>query len=265
MKTSLIITTYNWPEALDLVLISVLRQSVLPDEIIIADDGSDEKTTNLITRYSNEFNTPIIHSWQKDKGFRVSRSRNKAIAQSSYEYIICIDGDLILHEDFIKDHKKNARENCYLQGSRVFLKKKYSERVIQNKDFRKPSFFAIHIKNRLNSIRLPFLTKIFQFLPNQNIKRIRACNFSMYKKDLIQVNGFNEDFASYGQEDSEFVQRLYFSGVLRRDLKFSALQFHIYHKQGSSAGNNFALLNKTIEKHSTWCDNGIDKHLYNNA
>src|SRR6056300_334152 len=97
MNTSLIITTYNWPEALELVLLSALRQSVLPNEIIIADDGSTKATERLISKIAGKSPIPIIHSWHEDKGFRLSRSRNLAIAKTSCEYIICTDGDLILH------------------------------------------------------------------------------------------------------------------------------------------------------------------------
>ena len=54
-KVSLIITTYNWPEALFLVLKSVKNQFRMPDEIIVADDGSNKETTSLIKKFSKEF------------------------------------------------------------------------------------------------------------------------------------------------------------------------------------------------------------------
>ena len=264
MNTSLIITTYNWPEALELVLKSVFRQSVLPNEIVIADDGSTTATESLISKIADKSPIPIIHSWQEDKGFRVARCRNKAIARASNEYIICIDGDLILHRDFIKDHLENAKEGIYTQGSRVFLRIEYSKKILKNKDISQPSIFSSYIENRLNVIRLPFLTKILFSRVNKNLRRVRSCNFSMFRKDIVRVNGFNEDFTSWGQEDSEFVQRLYFSGVRRRDIKFSALQFHIYHKRGKSNNQNISLLNRTIDKGLAWCENGISNHLSKN-
>jgi len=261
VNASLIITTYNWPEALELVLLSVLRQSVLPNEIIIADDGSAKATERLISKIAGKSPIPIIHSWHEDKGFRLSRSRNLAIAKTSCEYIICTDGDLILHRDFIKDHIENAKEGIYIQGSRAFLKRECSKKTLKNKDISHPSIFSSCLENRLNAIRFPFLTKMLFSRANKNLQRIRSCNFSIFKKDIIRINGFNEDFTSWGQEDSEFVQRLYFSGIRRRNIKFSALQFHIYHKQGRSNQNNIALLNSTIDKGLSWCENGISNHL----
>ena len=104
MDCSLIITTYNWEKALELVILSSIRQSYLPVEIIVADDGSTDDTRKLIKSFCNKSPIPIIHSWQKDKGFRAAKSRNKAISKAIGDYIILIDGDMILHKDFVRDH-----------------------------------------------------------------------------------------------------------------------------------------------------------------
>ena len=98
-KTSLVISTYNWPEALELCLKSSLRQTVAPAEILVADDGSDERTAQLIARYRVQTSIPIVHVWQEDTGFRVGSIRNKAIALATGAYIIQVDGDVILHPD----------------------------------------------------------------------------------------------------------------------------------------------------------------------
>ena len=119
MRCSLIITTYNWKEALELVLLSALSQSISPDEIIIADDGSRDDTKQLIENYIKKSDIPIIHSWQEDNGFRAAQSRNKAISKSSYEYIILIDGDIILEQNFIRDHKRFAKKGFFSQGGRA--------------------------------------------------------------------------------------------------------------------------------------------------
>ena len=114
MKCSLIICTYNWPEALSLVLSSVVTQSVLPNEVIIADDGSSDSTAVIVKKLANQIPVPVLHSWQEDLGCRIPHSRNRAIAKSKYDYIIMIDGDTVLHKDFIKDHKRVARKGVYI-------------------------------------------------------------------------------------------------------------------------------------------------------
>src|SRR5690554_2052679 len=104
MKPSLLISIYNWPEALELVLMSVENQSVGPRELLIADDGSSEKTKQLIDAFAKKSQIPIKHFWHEDKGFRKSKILNKAVAGSTSDYIIQTDGDCIMHKDFVKDH-----------------------------------------------------------------------------------------------------------------------------------------------------------------
>src|ERR1700761_2184882 len=132
IKTSLNISTYNWPQALNLCLLSVKAQKVLPDEVIIADDGSTDETKTLIEIFQKDFSVPIKHVWQPDEGFQLAKIRNKGIAASSYEYIIQVDGDLILHPHFIADHIAFSKKNTFVSGSRVLLDKAYSAKLIES-------------------------------------------------------------------------------------------------------------------------------------
>ncbi|HIP30370.1 MAG TPA: glycosyltransferase [Sulfurospirillum arcachonense] len=257
MRCSLILTTYNWKEALALSLKSALSQSTAASEIIIADDGSRKDTAIMIKEMAKDSPIPIIHVWQKDEGFQLSKIRNKAIKKSTSDYIIVSDGDMILHSHFIKDHLACAKEGYYIQGSRVLMDESYSQKLLKNALFKTPTFFSKHIKNRKNSLYLPFLTKQVCQKRSQQLKRIRGCNFSLYKKDIYKVNGFNEDFKTWGREDSEFVQRLYNIGMKRKNLKFAAIQYHIHHKSGHASSENDMLLEQTITQKLTWCKNGI--------
>ena len=261
MNCSLIICTYNWPEALSLVLSSVATQSILPNEIIVADDGSSVSTTRVIEEFSNKISIPIIHSWQEDAGCRIPHSRNRAIAKSNFEYIIMIDGDTVLHKDFVKDHKRFAQKGLYIQGSRVLLQSEFTSSLIKKNLFIKPSFYLEQAKNKINMFRLPLLTKLMSYFKNQNINRIRGCNFSLFKEDIIKVNGFNEEITTWGREDSEFVQRLFNIGVRKQHLKFSGIQYHLYHKERIHSNINNNILQATIKNNATWCSLGIDGYL----
>jgi glycosyltransferase involved in cell wall biosynthesis len=133
MRVSLIITTYNRHNALSLVFKSIDAQTKFPDEIIVADDGSNESTKQCIAKFQKSSSIRVIHSWQNDKGFRVAKSRNKALAKSSFEYIILIDGDMVLHNKFIEDHLNHAESGFFVQGSRVLLSKLKTEKVLMQK------------------------------------------------------------------------------------------------------------------------------------
>ena len=110
MRASLIVTTYNRPDALHLVLQSVLQQTVPPAEIIVADDGSGADTAETVGRFAKTSPIPVKHVWQEDQGFRAAQSRNRALAAAQGPYIVLIDGDMVLHPEFIADHLSVARE-----------------------------------------------------------------------------------------------------------------------------------------------------------
>ncbi len=267
IKCSLIISTYNWPEALNLCLQSVLKQSILPSEIIIADDGSKENTWLLIDNFRPQFTIPLIHVWQEDKGFRLSKIRNKAIAKSNYDYIIQIDGDVILNKHFIEDHLHYAKKNSMLQGSRVMLGNLITQQLIQNKAI---NFSLINkdIKRKENGIRFYLLTKIFLYryrLPSKKPKYFaRGANMSFWKSDFILVNGYNENFEGWGHEDSDLTIRLMNIGVEKLYFKFAGIIYHLYHKEEKTKKEdmeNKNLLHAAYSNRTTRVEIGINQYI----
>lgn len=234
---ALIITTYNQKERLALVLDSVKNLEPLPDEVLIADDGSREDTAKLIQAYQKDFPCKLEHIWQEDEGFRLSEIRNKAIKTSNSEYIIVIDGDMILEKNFINDHLNFAQKKVFLQGSRVILNEKESKELLSKNDF-SLAFDKKGFKNQRNIFlakciyKFSKLSKKF-FKKSQLIKGIRGCNMSFYKSDFKAIEGFNEKFIGWGREDSEFVARFLFNDGAFKRLKFNALAYHIYHEENS--------------------------------
>ena len=261
MRISLIVSTYNRPDALLLVLKSIHCQSLQPNEVIIADDGSDEKTKNLISDFRSQTNLEIIHSFQEDLGFRAAESRNRAISMASSEYIVSIDGDMILHPEFIMDHSKNAQPGYFIQGSRVLLSKNKTRRVIKKKQIIF-NFFSSGLNNRLNSIYSNFLSKFFSSNKNY-LKGVKTCNMSFYRKDCVSVNGFNNEFEGWGREDSEFIVRLFNKGINRKTLKFLVIQYHLWHDESERGSllKNDQLLKKAVDEGLDWCSFGINKFL----
>jgi len=259
VKVSLIITTYNRPDALNLVLKSALAQKRLPDEIVIADDGSGEETKELIQHLAQKSPVPILHAWQEDKGFRAAMARNRAIALSSGEYIVMIDGDMVLHHSFIEDHLTAAERGCFVQGGRVLLDKKATEKAIRESRWNF-SIFSSGIKNRKNMFRYKLLKRVFGG-KSRNLEGIRTCNSSLFREDIFAVNGFDNRFVGWGREDSEFAARLLNRGLLRKNIKFSAIAFHLYHRENERTylPENDKRLQDTLENKSVRCNDGIDR------
>lgn len=258
MKVSLIISTYNKPAYLKQVLESILKLNDYPDEVIIADDGSTNDTTHLIEKYHSVFPVPLIHVWQEDLGFRLSRSRNNGLIRSSGDYLIFIDDDLILHPKFIQDHRKYAKKGCFYCGSRVRLGK-IKTVAIMNYHRNIISFWETDIMSRLNAIRIPFLHTLIKG-PEYTYKRLRGCHMALWKEDLIKINGFDERYTSWGREDSDIAMRMMHAGVKRINLKWAAVCYHLYHKMEQPSATNDPLLFEVIANKSITSVIGINQH-----
>lgn len=231
----------------------------MPDEIIIADDGSGNETKTLIESYKTRFNLPIKHVWHEDKGFRKSLILNKAVKQIESEYIIEIDGDIIIHPDFIKDHLQAAEPGFFIQGSRTMITEEKSKRILQSKQT-ELSFFSSGILNRFNAIRIPILSKIFLLLPS-NPFHIKGCNLAFWKNDFIKINGYYNDFEGWGAEDYEFGARLIHAGIKRKTLKMLAVGYHIFHPHNTRDNRvpNDKIYRKTLADKATYALNGYQQ------
>ena len=258
---SLVTPTYNWPQALELLLLSITKQSVMPHEVIIADDGSKPETKVLIERFQKNFPVPLIHIWHEDQGNRKPSIMNKAIAQAKYDYIVEIDGDIIMHPDFVKDHLKFAEKGMYLYGSRVNLKKNSLQKIFDDK-ITYFHLFSGGIKKRFRTLRIPFLMQ-FSKPVSERSKKLRGCNMSFWREDFIKVNGFNEALVGWGIDDSEMIQRLHNLGIKGKRLKFAGIAYHVYHPEQSKSHIevNLAIERQTTEQKITFIEKGINQYL----
>lgn len=261
MNVSLVITTFNWKEALELSIKSALSQNHLPEEIIVADDGSSDGTGDLVRRLAETASIPVIHLWQEDRGFRAAKSRNKAIAKAKGDYIVLIDGDILLEKHFMEDHIACAQKGFFVQGSRVILDERKTREVLAG-GVKRFSVFSPGIGNRKNCIRSALLSRLFSY-QTKKLGGIKTCNFAFWKADAVAVNGFNEEFAGWGREDSEFAVRLMNMGLSRKNLRFSAKAYHLFHDICSrdSLIQNDSLLQQAISGKLVWCDKGIRQYI----
>ena len=260
-KCSLVTPTYNWPEALNLLLKSVLNQSYLPDEVIIADDGSTAETQELIEDFQKKFPIPMIHICHEDKGNRKPRIMNKAIAKAQYEYVIEIDGDIIMHCDFVKDHLRFAEIGQYLYGSRVNIQKEHLNKLFSQEQI-SFNYFSKGIKKRGRTLHFPLLTNFYKPIEKRS-RKLRGCNISFWREDFIKVNGFNENLVGWGIDDSEMIQRLHNIGIVGKRLKFAGIVYHIYHIEQSKSHIDINLeIEKQAEKENlTSIEKGVSQYL----
>jgi len=262
-EISVIVTTYNSPQYLQLVLEALRHQAVQPREVIIADDGSTLPTKQLIDRYRKLFTVPLIHSWIPDQGFRAAKSRNAAIAKATGTYIILLDGDMLVTRHFIEDHLRMMEKGCYINGSRAYLTEKATRKRLKQGNWR-ISFFSPGFRNRrLVMLRCPLLHWLFRHNQSRH-KHIHTCHIAFWKADCIRINGFDERFVGWGSEDTDFGHRLEQAGLTMRKSKFLAPAAHLWHPTCSRAERE---KNKELGKTIKAAGNiraliGIDQYLH---
>lgn len=265
MTISLIISTYNSVNFLNLCLKSVSELKFMPDEIIIADDGSEEETKLLIDSYREKIPVTIKHVWHEDKGFRLAEIRNKAINASECDYIISIDGDLLLNPYFVLDHKKMSKPRTFLQGTRASLTRDFTDRIIQNNYLKIRKLSSKDFSGRFKVIRALFIAPLINLMFEHRYPKryAKGANTSFHKKDCLDINGFDNDFVGWGHEDVDFNLRMMNNEVKRRFLKHCAIAYHLYHdeKQRVNESPNKYKIEKHIEDNTIRCENGISNLL----
>lgn len=262
-RVSVVITTYNWPQALEKALRALAAQDVLPAEVIVADDGSGPDTLACLERLARDYPVPLRHAWQPDDGFRVALARNRAIAAATGNYVILMDGDMVAHPKFVRDHLAAAQRGCFVQGIRVLTDAAGRDRLLQSDRF-DLDFIESGIERRRHTLRLPWLARCWAKIgTGDSAKAIKSCNQGWWRGDLLAINGFDERYQGWGREDKDLALRAINAGLRRRSLRFAGLATHLYHpeRHDHATSVNDPLLAETLRTRPTRCALGVDRHL----
>ncbi|WP_137175624.1 glycosyltransferase family 2 protein [Massilia sp. HP4] len=234
---SVVITTYNRPDALEAVVEACFLQDDKNFEIIIADDGSTANTRDCIERLAARSPVPLKHVWQPDDGFRAAMARNRGTLAATGDYIIFLDGDCVPQRDFIRRHRALAQPGFLVSGSRILLSQRLTERVLREHIDVAGMKVGERLRHRLagdmnkviqTMLRWPDLGRVRRKF---SWRRIKSCNLAVWKSDLVKVNGFDESFTGWGHEDSDLVVRLFHAGVLRKDGALATEVLHLWHRE----------------------------------
>lgn len=260
-RLALIVSTYERPDALAAVLGSLAHQSAAPDELIVADDGSEPATRAVVERYAAAAHHPVEHVWHRHEGFRLCRIRNLAIAHTRADYLVQLDGDMVLHRDFIADHRSAARRGTFVQGTRILADPTLSATLLANpRQTVGATSSGLGGLRRLYALHLPRVSARSRVLANAFIA-IKGCNQGFWRADLERVNGYDEDMTGWGSEDKELAARLQNSGIRRRTLLFGGIAFHLHHAPASRERSaiNQSFLARTRRERLVRCERGLDQ------
>ena len=239
---SLIVTTYNRPDALAAVLRGLIRQTDSSFEVVIADDGSEQETARTIEQLAKTTGLAITHAWQPDQGFRAAECRNRAILRSRGSYCIFLDGDCIPRRDFVERHRALAEPGFFVTGNRILLSPALTDRILREHIEAERWGIAALVRERLSgginrltpALHLPLgpLRK----LNDHEWEGARSCNLAVWRRDLYRVDGFDAAFSGWGLEDSDIVVRLTRAGICRKDGRFATGVLHLWHPESDRSG-----------------------------
>lgn len=266
---SVIVPTYNWPQALFAVLWSLCQQTDLDFEVIVADDGSAKPTTDTIEKLKSKAPFPLRHIWQPDAGRQAAKIRNKAIAQAQNPYLVFIDGDCFVLPNFIRAHKQLAELGYFIHGQRILVNKQKTEALLQQTELlpaslNKKHWFKQRIQSQCNRflplLRLPLGP--IRKLGRSRWQGVKTCNLGVWRQDIYAVNGFDENFVGWGYEDSDLVIRLLRHGIYRKQGRFSVAVLHLWHPPADRTltSENWDSLQRVLVSNHTRATMGLDQY-----
>ena len=251
MKISVVISTYNRPDALAAVLAGfAAQQGAEPSdwEVVVADDGSDSRTADVVARFRPQFGDRLQHAWHEDKGFRLAEIRNLAAQRARGGYLVFLDGDCVPQRDFIAGHLALAEPGWVVAGNRVLLSEPFTADYLAGRSapaavWGRLTWLRLRAGKRVNNglgwlrLALPAWRK----KRRADWKLLRGCNIGVWKADYLAVDGFDAAFSGWGYEDSDFAVRLIRHGVGIKNGRFSVPVLHLWHRENdrSSQGENW--------------------------
>lgn len=271
MLTSIIVSTYNQPEMLRLVLTALNEQHYKEFEVIVADDGSTEETTSMLSELKNSLSYELKHVWHKDMGFRAAAIRNKAVVASKGDYLIFLDGDCVSFPSFLERHMKLKEQGWFVRGNRTMLSKSFTQIVLKEN-------LPIHHFSKYIWIRQRIKKNIKRFLPllhlpigwyrkNKSVDwfGVKTCNLGVWRKDFELVNGFDERYIGWGREDADLAVRLFNNGIRRKEGIYATCVLHLWHPESDrrKLEVNDALLQQHIKNKTKRAIDGYTKHCTN--
>ena len=268
MSATVIVCTYNAPRSLDLVLAGLARQSVLPCQVIVADDGSTEATAAVVRARASQSPFEVRHLWHPDKGVQKAGIVNAGMALAEGDNLLFLDGDMVPHLHFVRDHLARADGHTVWQGRRVRLRAPRVEQLTPEAleaglldSFTRPfllsGFLRGEVRNYHYAIRLPHALVALV----EKRKGLMGCNFSAPRRVLEEVNGYDAGWegANYLAEDYDLELRLRHKGVALRPILHAGVAFHLDHTPRPPCATATALRAERGSIHQVRSCDGIEE------
>jgi GT2 family glycosyltransferase len=266
METSVVVSTCEAPAQLELCITALARQSALPSEVVVAEDADCARTAELICGMRADLPFPVVHIQQPDNGFRAARNRNNAIHHATHDALLFLDQDILPHRNWLETHCAALRPGRVCLGRVMWLDKELTAQLtVQNVragEFERwHSMAAVAAMDSLQR-KFSFYTVMRRIgLGIKTRPALGSGNMSACRPDLQKVNGFDEEYVGWGQEDDDLGRRLYMAGIDPMPLVNKALATHMQHAErhaGWKSGSNMERYRRKLS--SCRCTKGLADH-----
>lgn len=233
---SVVVSTYEWPEALDAVLRGFFDQSDADFELVVADDGSGTPTAEVVAYWRPVFGGRLAHVRQDDAGYRVARVRDLGAVATHGDCLVFVDGDCIPRRGFVAAIRRAASPGWFLAGKRVQLSPGLSRAALEGRVGVGGWSAASFVRHRRHLYpwvdltprdrRRPWRPGLPDFVPRDN-----AYGFLMAvrRSDFEAVNGFDTRFVGWGEEDVDLAVRLERLGLRGGWAGLQSTMLHLSH------------------------------------
>lgn len=267
MELSVIISYYKAIDNLKVILNALNQQSNKNFEVILSEDDYNEETKKFLLSINDSYYFPITHVFQQvDDGFRKNEMLNKSIIASKTEKLVFIDGDCVPHKHFVKNYSNSFTEGYILEGRAVMLDNETTQYVKGMQSLKKMSFLNLLFTSS-SKIKEGIYFPLFPLSLKMKGRGLVGRNWGIYKKHLIEINGFDMDYVHAGVgEDVDIEWRLKANGIKTKSMKNKSIVYHLFHKKGYSEKMvkfNFELLHKKQKENNIFCVNGLKTIISN--
>lgn len=252
VNLTVIVSTYEWPEALYTVLRALADQSDDRFDVIVADDGSGPATEEVVARWKEVFGHRLSHVWQPDDGYRLALVRNRAALAASPGYLVFIDGDCVPRRNFVRALRTSVEPGWFVAGARLQLSQRLTEQVFEDGTEIHRWPFWRWLVERPGTDLASLTTRVRGTVGRPGVPEFqphdRAYGFllGVDSQDFETVNGYDTRYVGWGEEDVDIAVRLSRLGLRCGHVGPDAVLFHLWHpSRVDPAHPNTRLLRET--------------------
>jgi len=198
----------------------------------------------------------------------VAANRNNAVRHATGDYLFFTDGDAVAFPDVLEQHLAVAARGCWVAGYGVRLTEQETERLTEDviRSGRLEELWPGWDDPRgarlvKGAARFRRRALIARFWPSE--RRLRKLQLiglqsSVPREAFERVNGFDEDFRGWGEEDLDLGLRLGLAGVRGRTVADVSRTLHLYHKALPATSQNLDYFRRP-RRGKCRCDNGLHR------